>query len=191
MTRKRPAVLLVMGLLGLLVGINYLIWMIVSQQEVLFDLFFSGLGDPVSISHLARRHLASPVAVYATTVLFFLELVLILILLWTATGLMSLRPSARWAAVFFSIFMILIGITNVILGTFVLVPPNQQVNLQPLLVRGGIILFAIILWGTMFMPSVIAAYSYVPPSDVLDEYEPEPPPSSRRRRSVPPDEQES
>jgi hypothetical protein len=187
MTRRRPAILLVMGLLGLVLGIAYLVWLIVAQQSILFDLFTAGLGDPVAVSSLAKRNLASPVAVYAATTTFFLELVLTLILLWTAAGLINMRPSSRWSAVFYSIFMILVGTFNVILA-FVLATPTEPVNLLAVIARGVIVLFAIILWGTMFLPVVSAAYNFPfeppePPPEEDDQtvMEPPPPPSSRRR----------
>jgi len=157
MTRQRPTVLLAMGYVGLVLGMAYIFWLLLAHWNVLLYLFTAGLGDPVAKSELEKINLASPVAVFATIVTFFLELVLTGILLWTAAGLISMRPSARWSAVFYSIFMILVGTFNVILAVFVLAPPSG-VDVLAVLARGVIVLFAIVLWGTMFLPVVTAAY---------------------------------
>ena len=159
MTRRRPTVLLVMGVLGLVLGIAYLIWLVAAHKEVLYDLFFAGIGDPVGANKLAKRNMASPLAIYATTVSFFLELVLTLILLWTASGLINRRPSARWSAVFYAIFMLLVGTFNVIMAVFVLTRIDPVEHLLAVVARGVIVLFAIVLWGTMFLPSVTAVYA--------------------------------
>jgi hypothetical protein len=186
MTRRRPTVLLVMGLVGLGLGMAYLTWLVVAQQSILFDLFTGGLGDPVAVSSLARKNLASPVAVYATVVSFFLELVLTLILLWTASGMINMRPSSRWAAVFYGIFMIPVGVFNVILAMFILATPAHPVDLLAVLARGIIVLYAIVLWGTMFLPPVVAAYAgdFALPETADDAYEDEaePEPAAPRRR---------
>jgi hypothetical protein len=179
MTRQRPTVLHVMGIVGLVLGIAYLVWLVAAQKETLYDLFFAGIGDPVGVRDLAKRNLATPLAIYATTVSFFLELVLTLILLWTASGLINRRPSARWSAVFYAIFMLLVGTFNVILAVFVLKGTDPVEHLLAVVARGVIVLFAIVLWGTMFLPSVTAAYAGGVPAP--DEFEEEEEPQPRRR----------
>jgi hypothetical protein len=183
-------VLLVMGLVGLGLGIAYAFWLLLAHRHVIFEVLLpAGIGDTKAISELKELNLASPVAIYATIVTFFLELVLTGILLWTSTGLISMRPSARWAAVFYGIFMILVGTFNVILAVFVLATPAQPVNVLAVLARGVIVLFAIVLWGTMFLPVVTAAYGGQEAPEEIDEgpfeqddEEPEPPPSRRRQK---------
>jgi hypothetical protein len=160
MTRRRPVVLLVMGVLGLLLGVAYLVWLIGAQRMVLLDLVSAGIGDPVAVTSLTRRNMAKPVAIYVTVVTFFLELVLTVILLWTSTGLINLRSSARWSAVFYGIFMVVVGTINVILAVFVFATPTEPVDPLAILARGVAVLFAIVLWGTMFLPSVNAVYTY-------------------------------
>jgi hypothetical protein len=189
MTRRRPTVLLVMGLVGLGLGMAYLTWLIVAQQGVLLDLFNAGLPDPQAVQSLKQKNLASPVAVYATVVSFFLELVLTLMLLWTASGLLNMRPSSRWAAVFYGIFMIPVGVFNVILAMFILASPAHPVDLLAVLARGIIVLYAIVLWGTMFLPPVLAAYAgdfaLLESADDAFEEEPEPEPMAPPRRGRP------
>ena len=189
MTRQRPTVLLVMGSVGLGLGVLYAVWLILAHIGLLGTLMAAGIGDPQSISKLRPLRLTDPVAIYATLVSFFLEVVLTVILLWAAAGLLTLRPSARWAAVFYSIFMILVGTINVILAVFILKPPSG-VNVLAVLARGIIVLFAVILWGVMFLPVVKVAYGErvtgPPMEDVpfeeADE-EAEAAPSSRRTRA--------
>jgi hypothetical protein len=187
MTRQRPTVLLVMGSVGLGLGVLYAVWLILSHYGLLGTLLAAGIGDTQAISKLRTLNLASPIAIYATFVSFFLEVVLTAILLWAAGGLITLNPSARWASVFYSIFMILVGTINVILAVFILVPPSG-VNVLAVLARGIIVLFAVILWGAMFMPDVKVAYGEevrLPPMEDIpfeeEEEESAPAPSSRRQ----------
>jgi hypothetical protein len=189
MTRQRPTVLLVMGYVGLGLGILYAVWLIAAHIGVLGTLMAAGIGDPQSISKLRPLNLTNPVAIYATLVSFFLEVVLTVILLWAAAGLLTLRPSARWGAVFYSIFMILVGTINVILAVFIL-KPQSGVNVMAVLARGVIVLFAVILWGAMFLPAVKAAYGETVAAPPLEDVpleeadvESEPAPSSRRTRA--------
>jgi hypothetical protein len=187
MKRRLPTVLLVMGILGMLLGFAYLIWLVASQQQTLLDLFNAGLGDPQAIHTLRGHNLGSPLAVYTTVVTFFLELVLTFILIRTALGLLTLRPWARWAAVFYGIFMIAVGLSNVGIS-FYLASPNMP-DLLAVIARGVIVLYAIVLWGVMFLPSVTAVYAGgAPPAnleeEIFEEEEPEvePEPAPRRRR---------
>jgi hypothetical protein len=183
-------VLLVMGLLGLGLGIGYLIWLVLAGRKALTYLFFAGLGDLQHISKLKELSLTTDAAIYATLVTFFLELVLTFILLWTSAGLLILRPSARWSAVFYSIFMILVGTINMILAVFVL-KPESGVDVLAVIARGVIVVFAIVLWGTMFLPVVIAAFEGPEPVPLEEIPSEEQPPSSRRRSGARPIEKES
>ena len=189
MIRQRPTVLQVIGFVGLGLGLLYMLWLLVGHYSVMLSLLTAGIGDTLAVNRLRSLNLASPLAVYATIVSFFLELALTGILIWAASGLITVKPSARWAAVFYSIFMIPVGMINVILAVFVLKPPSG-VNVLAVLARGVIVLFAVILWGAMFMPAVKVAYGedVTPPSmeevPFEEEYEEEQPaPSSRRTKA--------
>jgi hypothetical protein len=188
--RQLPTVLLVMGLLGLVLSIGYLVWLVLAGQKALTYLFFSGLGDLQHISKLKELGLTTDAAIYATLVTFFLELALTLILLWTSMGLLVLRPSARWSAVFYSIFMILVGTIDVILAVFV-VKPESGVDVLAVITRGVIVVFAIVLWGTMFLPMVVAAFEAPAPTSLEEIPTEDQPPSSRRRSGARPVEKES
>jgi hypothetical protein len=187
MSRQGPTVLLIVAILGLVLGLAYLVWLVASQVGVLSDLTYAGIGDPSVFPSLKRRNLATPLAIYTTVVSFFLELVLTFILIWTSLGLLNLRRSARWAAVFYGIFMIVVGVSNVVIA-FVLASPNVP-DLLAVVARGAIVLFAIFLWAIMFLPSVTAAYAdggVVSGADVdefEEEEEPKPAPPRRRARA--------
>src|SRR5690242_519207 len=114
MIRQRPSLLQAIGFAGLGLGLLYMLWLLVGHYSVMLSLFTAGIGDPLAVNRLRSLNLASPLAVYTTIVSFFLELALTAILIWAAAGLLRVKPSARWAAVFYSIFMIPVGMINVI-----------------------------------------------------------------------------
>src|SRR5262245_42062588 len=160
MSHSRPPILIVLGALGVVLGLAYMVWLVLWQRDHLFDLYTAAIGDSMAHSKLRPLTLAAPGFVFISLVTFLVELTLTLILFWTGLALMSFRPWSRWAAVFYSVCMIVIGVVHVLLLVFYLPPSSPgRLDLMPLLTHGGITLFAIVLCGTMFLPAVSAAYA--------------------------------
>lgn len=159
MSNPRPLVLTLLGYLSLAVALAWCAWLGLGQQTVLLNLCGAAAGDARAIQDLSRQHLAAPGPVYVTVLTLLLELLLTLILLASAVGLLARRPWARWTALFYCVWVILVEAGSTLARAFYLTPATEPVLLTPILVNGGTILFAIVLWGTVSLPSADAAWA--------------------------------
>jgi hypothetical protein len=159
MAQRSSTTLMVMGLFSTFLGLGLLIFLVVWRRDELFDMIMTGIGDPKTAAALGKK--AGPIGGYVTIwmITFLLELVLAFILFWTGFSLVILRPWARWAAIFGSIFLMVVELFNVVLQIFHMTPRGAPIEIAPVLISGGAILFAIVLCGTMFLPEVRAAYA--------------------------------
>lgn len=157
MAQNVPPTVVRLGLASLLLGAGWLILLLWVRGGDLADLLLAGLADPAAVARLAGKGLASPAAVYATVILFALELALLGILIAAGVGLLRLRPFARWAALFGCAGSIVVEGCSTLLHVFSLTPSGAAVKLVPIVVHGLVILAAIVLWGGLFLPEVVAA----------------------------------
>jgi hypothetical protein len=156
MSHPRPLSLTLLGVASLVFGVAWLAWLGLGQQGVPLDLCGAALDDDRAAEALARRHLAFPGAVYVTVLTLLLELLLTLILLASGLGLLGQRPWARWSALFYCGWVILVEAGSSLARAFYLTPATERVAVLPLLINGVTILFAIVLWGLVCLPSVEA-----------------------------------
>ena len=159
MPYSRPLALTLLGSLNLAFALMWLAWLGLTQGATAHDLFGAGLGDPLAIHELSRRHLARPGSIYVTLLTLMLELLLTLILLVSGIGLLARRPWARWSVLFYCAWVILVEVGSTLARAFYLTPATERVAVLPLLVNCGTILFAIVLWGLILLPSVESAWA--------------------------------
>jgi hypothetical protein len=162
-----------MGALSLVVAVTYLVALLLSQGGDLLQLVAASRGNRSAVTALMERRLAYPGAIYAFLLLTVVELTLAGILFWTGIALLTLRPSARWCAVFFSLATFLIEPTSTVIQVFFLTDANASVKLLPILLNAAAILFGIHLLGCMFLPSVALTFSEGVPGSPGAEHEEE------------------
>jgi hypothetical protein len=165
MPRERPPALLAMGCGCLAFALGYFVWLAAYQGSRVADMLAVLFGNSEAFDELSRLHLASTPGVFLTVLPFCLELVLLGILLWCGFGLVTLRGSARWSALFFVGTIVPLALADTVLRLTLLTMPRQSLPLAPFLMDAVVIQFAIVLCGTMFLPSVAAAYQPAPAND--------------------------
>lgn len=170
MQRQRPPSLVLIGCFSLAFAAAYGGWLLVYRGGDLFSLSAAALGNGDAQDNLLRNHLTSKRAIVLALLPLVLQAVLLVVLAWSGFGLLMLRGSARWSALFFSGCILPIALLDTVLRLWLLTLPRQPVKVTPFLMDAVVIQFAIVLGGSMFLPSVTAAYQAdVPPESGTDE----------------------
>jgi hypothetical protein len=164
MAHPRPAAVTALGSCGLAFGLACLAWLALGRSGDLTELFRAAWGDSVAARRLARAHLDGVAAVSAATVPLLLEWALALLLLAAGAGLLSLHRAARRAALFYCVAVIPVQALAALVRVFCLTLPGQPVRIVPIVVNCLVTLFAIGLWGGLFLPEVEAAFAGPPPA---------------------------
>jgi hypothetical protein len=146
-----------MGWCNLAFAVAFLGCLLLYHVADLVDMTAAIFGDAAAVDSL-RSHRLTGRAVFLTLVPFCLEVMLMGVLLWSAFGLLTMRGSARWSALFFGGVAIPLALAHSVLHLVWLTVPEQVIALGPLLLDAILIQFAIVLCGTMFLPSVVVAY---------------------------------
>jgi hypothetical protein len=167
MPRERPPAVLAMGCCCFAFALSYFVWLAVYQGPRVAHMLGVLFGSDEALDELGRLNLASTAGVFLTVLPFFLELLLLGVLVWCGFGLVTLRGSARWSALFFIGVIIPLALTDTLLRLTLLTAPRQSVSVTPFLMDATVIQFAIVLCGTMFLPSVTAAYQPTPSDEAV------------------------
>ncbi|HYT91742.1 MAG TPA: hypothetical protein VEL76_23715 [Gemmataceae bacterium] len=159
MSHPRPAAVTILGLSGLVFGVLCVAWLALGRRHDLTDLLGAAFGDRSAAARLAQDHLVSVGALCAALVPLLLEWALAFILITAGVGLLYVHRSARWAALFYCACIIPLEGLATLLQVFCLTPPDQPVKLERIVVNGLVTLFAIVFWGGLFLPEVVATYA--------------------------------
>jgi hypothetical protein len=180
MTRTRPQILLVMGCCCLGFAVLYFGWLVLCNAGDLLDMLVAALGGEDALESLLQKNLAGGRAILLTSVTVWIETALMGVLAWCGYGLLTVHGAARWSALFFGAVTVPVALLHTILYLAWLTMPQQPVRVVPLMMDAVAIQFAIILSGTMFLPSVTAVYQVPPelPAPVENE-PPQPEPGDR------------
>jgi hypothetical protein len=158
MSRERPQTLMVMAYFSLGFAVVYLGWLLIYHAGDIVDMLAAALGNGAALDSLVGKHLAEDHAVFVTLLTVGLEAVLMAILLACGYGLLTVQGWARWCALFFAVVAVLVALLHTVLHLAWLTSPQQPVRMTPLMMDAVVIQFAIVLGGTMFLPSVTEAY---------------------------------
>jgi hypothetical protein len=158
LSRERPQTLVVMGYCSLGFAVTYLGWLLLYHAGDIVDMLAAALGNGNALDSLLRKHLAQAHAVFLTLLTVGLEAVLMAILVACGYGLLTVQGWARWCALFFAAVVVPVALLHTVLHLAWLTGPQQPLRITPLMMDAVVIQFAIVLGGTMFLPSVTAAY---------------------------------
>jgi len=162
MARTRPRILLVMGCCCLGFAVLYFGWLWLCNAGDLLDMLAAALGRDDALDSLLHKNLAGGRAILLTSLNLWIETALMAVLAWCGYGLLKVHGAARWSALFFGAAVVPVALLHTILYLAWVTMPYQPIRIVPLVMDAVAIQFAIVLSGTMFLPSVTAVYQ-VPP----------------------------
>jgi hypothetical protein len=162
MSRTPPPTVLVLGWCCFVFGVPYLGWLLLYHAGNMVDMLAAALGSAEAVDSLLAHHLAETHAVMLTFLTVCLEAVLLALLLACGYGLLHRSGWARWSTLFFAGVVVPVALAHSVLHLLWLTLPHQPIRVTPLIMDAIVIQFAIVLGGSMFMPSVTAAFQPEP-----------------------------
>jgi hypothetical protein len=131
MARKRPTVVLVIGILNIIFGaLGFLCIGVGAITMVAASQFAKAVpgSDPLELLERMNREIPGYSAILAVNL--GCQLLLALVLLVSGIGLLYMKPWARWAGIFFSVAMILLSLASLVFTLSVANPTLKRVQAQ-------------------------------------------------------------